>query len=197
MSDNANKQHRIEIIDQIKGILIILVIIGHVSLEKIENSILRETIYFFHMPLFFAITGFFIKETIKDMPISKILKKYKDSILIPYFIAFIFYSIFFKYSITYPYYHLWYIPAMLLFILYLRALLKIKEEKKIIYITLLTFFIIATIFFESYSQWQLSDNYIYRKLGDKRFYYYFIYFYLGYLFSRIDIKNISKRQSYY
>lgn len=76
------KQKRIEYIDGIKAFAIILVIIGHCYWK---NSILglTQVIYSFHMPLFFIISGFFVKS-----------RRFKESIcysfhayLIPYLYA--------------------------------------------------------------------------------------------------------------
>ncbi|MGL5354984.1 MAG: acyltransferase family protein [Cetobacterium sp.] len=48
---------RIEYIDTLKGILIVLVVIGHTGI----NPSIQKWIYSFHMPLFFIISGFFYK----------------------------------------------------------------------------------------------------------------------------------------
>lgn len=53
------KYKRIEYIDIAKGIGIILMVLGH-SLN--QDSKLRTFIYLFHMPLFFLISGYFIKK---------------------------------------------------------------------------------------------------------------------------------------
>lgn len=74
--------NRIEYIDFAKAVGIILVIVGHCSWK---NSIpyLTETIYSFHMPLFFILSGFFIK----PMKISDSLQKYSKAYLLPYAIT--------------------------------------------------------------------------------------------------------------
>ncbi|MWQ00011.1 acyltransferase family protein [Glaesserella parasuis] len=48
--------------DATKGFLIILVILGHVILGSLNENTLRYIIYFFHMPLFLAVTGYFISQ---------------------------------------------------------------------------------------------------------------------------------------
>lgn len=40
-------------VDAVKGILIFLVVIGHVLLGTLDENIIRYTIYSFHMPAFF------------------------------------------------------------------------------------------------------------------------------------------------
>jgi fucose 4-O-acetylase-like acetyltransferase len=58
-------------IDTLKGFLIILVVIGHIpfsyfSLQTITPiTIFSSWLYFFHMPLFLAISTLFIKANIK------------------------------------------------------------------------------------------------------------------------------------
>lgn len=49
---------RIDYIDTLKGILIILVVFGHTEI----NTNIQKWIYSFHMPLFIIISGFFYKE---------------------------------------------------------------------------------------------------------------------------------------
>jgi acyltransferase len=52
---NSVASHRIEYIDSLKGIGILLVLLGHVSGIP---ATLHDVIYSFHMPLFFIISGF-------------------------------------------------------------------------------------------------------------------------------------------
>lgn len=53
---------RDESIDIAKGIGIILMIVGHCSFCFVDYPWVIRGIYSFHMPLFFIISGFFIKE---------------------------------------------------------------------------------------------------------------------------------------
>lgn len=53
MSQIANK--RSDVIDIVKGILIILVVCGHY-----ENNIVHDIIFLFHMPLFFVVSGYLL-----------------------------------------------------------------------------------------------------------------------------------------
>ncbi|ALP91164.1 acyltransferase family protein [Clostridium butyricum] len=69
---------RIDFIDIMKGIGIILVICGHIS----QLNTLNTWIYSFHMPLFFFISGITFSMSKKENFIRKKVKK----ILIPYFI---------------------------------------------------------------------------------------------------------------
>jgi len=49
---------RLRNIDLFKGTLILLVILGHMIPEAIDDSLWRTIIYSFHMPLFIGISGF-------------------------------------------------------------------------------------------------------------------------------------------
>lgn len=179
--------------DQVKGILIILVIIGHVVLGDMQKTPIRFVIYFFHMPLFLGITGYFIRSSLLDLSIKDILKKYQHRLIVPFLLAYVFYNIMAGYQkpilVTlksmlspYPYYHLWYVPAVLLFIFYLKFFHYLYKKQLIFIIYFLSaLFLLATIYFETYLQWNLSSNAIYYWLGDKKFYYFFSYFAFGYL----------------
>ena len=87
----------IESIDVLKGITIILVVIGHavqgvvssqhltLNTEYSSIFILKQIIYGFHMPLFFIIAGLFInswvKKSFKEAILQKIIR-----LVVPYFI---------------------------------------------------------------------------------------------------------------
>ena len=46
-------------IDFLKGVIIILVIIGHILPGSLDVNILRYVIYSFHIPLFFGLNGIY------------------------------------------------------------------------------------------------------------------------------------------
>lgn len=69
-------ERRIEQFDLLKGIGIILVVIGHCSISKYFHSI----IYSFHMPLFFIVSGFFYYK----QKTSSLLFKTIRHLLLPY-----------------------------------------------------------------------------------------------------------------
>tara|TARA_R110002012_G_scaffold144631_1_gene302839 strand:+ start:1110 stop:2072 length:963 start_codon:yes stop_codon:yes gene_type:complete len=182
---------RNEAFDAIKGLLIVFVVLGHVLLGSISESMGREIIYFFHMPLFLAVTGYFVKVRLIKKTFLDITRKYTHRMLIPFLLAFVLFTIvssFLESSLNfetvigkflYPYYHLWYIPAVMLFIFYVKIL---ESTPKIASILVLVIFSLLTIYFEGHGQYA-SDSTLYKLLGDKRFYYFFIYFYTGYYFS--------------
>ncbi|WP_369414051.1 acyltransferase family protein [Desertivirga xinjiangensis] len=71
-------------IDLLKGLLIILVIVGHVLQGKLSESIWRYFIYAFHMPLFISIGGFLLNfQKLKELSLSNLLWKYVERIIIP------------------------------------------------------------------------------------------------------------------
>jgi polysaccharide biosynthesis protein PslL len=72
---------RIEYLDIAKGIGILLVVLGHNDFEVISPFIQR-TIYSFHMPLFFFLSGYFINASI---PFLDFFRKRFNALMKPYF----------------------------------------------------------------------------------------------------------------
>jgi len=170
--------------DATKGFLIILVIMGHVLLGSISENLGREVIYFFHMPIFLAITGYFTKRTLINKSIAEILLKYKYRMILPFIYAFAFYTTLalirihisegleikhFTYRILYPFYHLWYVPAVIIFAFYTKSLERIGCKTSALIVSC---FFFLTIIFEGLEP-NISDSIWYESLGDKRFYYFF------------------------
>lgn len=139
-------------IDYFKGILCILVFLGHLVIEKIESNLVRYFIYSFHMPLFIGISGYLFNFNSLNNNPKVFIKKLFIRILIPYILANVIYCTlinidflikfdfkeftieFFK-SIIFSYYHLWYIQGYIsyIFISYLLLkLLKFDIEKLIV-----------------------------------------------------------------
>lgn len=80
------KTKRIELYDIAKGILISMVVVGHIiTMSYPVSAIIKTFIYTFHVPAFFIITGMLTKATLVDeykfIPFVK--KKFK-SLLLPY-----------------------------------------------------------------------------------------------------------------
>lgn len=76
---------RIEWIDICKGLAIILVIIGHSSLETGMAFNLKSIIYSFHMPLFFILSGYlFYNIKDKNKKMSDFITEKIKSLVIPY-----------------------------------------------------------------------------------------------------------------
>ncbi len=99
---------KIHNVDLIKGIGIILVMIGHSGMFLFikENTLLNTVIYSFHMPLFFIVAGFFMKDKVN-------IKKSVKRLLVPFLIASIFWVFiasilvqlptYFRSQVLYPY----------------------------------------------------------------------------------------------
>lgn len=71
---------RIESFDILKGIGIVLMIIGHLLMG--QGTRLFDFIYSFHMPLFFIVAGYFYKQ--EHLPI--LFKKNRDQLVFPYLV---------------------------------------------------------------------------------------------------------------
>lgn len=127
-------------IDNIKFILIFLVVFGHLIERYIDtNTTLMGVymfIYIFHMPLFIFISGFLSKNVNKSKTI------YLKSLLIPYIVLnIIWYTLAYLYTgettlpLLYPGWTLWFLLSLFFWRISLKHLIKIK------YILPLSFFL--------------------------------------------------------
>lgn len=66
-------------IDALKGILIVLVVLGHSG-----NDVIHNVVFLFHMPCFFMISGYFITETGKK--IHQDIVNTFSKLLVPHFV---------------------------------------------------------------------------------------------------------------
>jgi acyltransferase len=176
-------------IDYLKGILIILVVAGHIILGTLENSFLRHMIYSFHMPLFIAISGFlFNLELHKVISFLGILRKYFLRIILPWVEAiflFLFFSVlsnhekisFYKIvdSIIHPYFHLWFIPAFIFWIVCVWGLLKLNFSiKQIIFVS----FFISLLSFSIKLTQRFSDQFYFLENIQYTLRPYFLFFFV-------------------
>lgn len=161
MSMNSNST-RVEWVDKIKGIAILLVILGHISDTK---GCLQNWIYSFHMPLFFCVSGclYYINER-QNMSISvfEYIKKKLARLIYPYFtyaLVGIVYQLLrfrcdeikdaiFKTITLQGYSTLWFLPTLFFAELFFHICMRI--HKKGIILFLLIFFLGS--FFCSYSE---------------------------------------------
>lgn len=116
---------RLRNIDGLKGVLILLVIIGHVLQGKIPEHFGRYWIYSFHMPVFIALSGFlFDGNKMLGLSVFGLFNKYFRRAILPWLIAMVVYAIYlggfggwnmgwlgWTHYILQPYYHLWFVPA--------------------------------------------------------------------------------------
>ena len=100
MSDIGLPNKRDYQIDAIKGFAIILVVVGHITafsnnLENLQNNMVFQLIYSFHMPLFFFVSGYLVFGRFGPTTAEWIIKKFRQ-LIIPYilFTIFFFYFLF-------------------------------------------------------------------------------------------------------
>ena len=75
-------------IDFIKGILVILVILGHVIPGVLQETFSRYFIYSFHMPLFIAVSGYLVPtQKLNYQSRIDILHKYWYRLIVPWICA--------------------------------------------------------------------------------------------------------------
>lgn len=118
---------RLRNIDLFKGVLILLVMAGHILQGSLETSLPRTIIYSFHMPLFVGISGFlFNLQKAGGMNFMDLLNRYRFRVIIPWAVAVIGYFILLGLlrpgfpgirelimAFVYPWYHLWFIPSFM------------------------------------------------------------------------------------
>lgn len=125
-------QNRDYLIDNLKVILILLVVFGHVIEHYLESSELLRSIYFFiylfHMPLFVLISGYLSKN------VDKCRKGIINSLLIPYIVFSILWYIIvsiwsgkFIFSLFNPGWTLWYLISLFIWRLCIKQLVKIPN----------------------------------------------------------------------
>lgn len=180
---------RNESIDALKGLLIIFVIIGHILLGTLDENVLRYIIYSFHMPVFMFISGYLLNyEKISSLTGKGLVIKYWKRMLLPWCLALIVYSLCcsgmnltlysFASRFLHPYYHLWYVPTLFVFIVIIWLLSYIKEQ-----MTVFVFLIVIGVIFNNLL---ISINAI--KIN------YLVFFVLGVVTQQAKIKvaNLSR-----
>lgn len=115
-------------VDAVKGILIFLVVIGHVLLGTLDENIIRYTIYSFHMPAFFFVSGYLLDmERLAGQGYWSVLSKYWKRMLAEWSVAWLVYTAYvlrhgnFDWmdvvqNLYAPFYHLWFVPALFVLI---------------------------------------------------------------------------------
>jgi len=125
--------------DYIKGILVIMVFLGHIIPGDVRGNLSRYVIYSFHMPMFIGISGFLLDvEKLLSTAFFDNLKKYWIRPVRPWVIAIICFlctrcfigetkfslGILLK-EFIFPYYHLWYIFAFISWLMIISILWKV------------------------------------------------------------------------
>lgn len=190
--------------DNLKAILIFFVIAGHIIQGPLEDSTSRSIIYFFHMPLFLAISGYFTSEKFLTQSVTTFFIQCKDRLIVPYIFALTIYTLYLQpdfyienelniWHLTkfyiYPFYHLWYIPALIIFYIYSRYVIGTHHKRRLLALCISACIAALMMTYED------SINKIpwTKYFGDKRFYYYFYFFYLGHIISlkKIQVRNFN------
>ena len=189
MEKELLKEDRLNYFDNLRGILIILVIIGHIggdntSFSSDGNIFLQSIecfIYYFHMPLMFFISGLFSKNT------AKCREKAFFDLFIPYIVFQIIYGFIIfalNHNLSYllnPFYPapaLWYLLALFVFRFILHDVIRIRLNFAIVF--LMAFF---SIFFIGLSH-DFAMNRIFAN---------FIFFLVGYYINPKQILALKNR----
>lgn len=145
-------------IDSLRGWLIVLVMLGHLVLGSVHDNTIRYSIYAFHMPVFIGLSGYLINaESLRKSSFIETMTRYWWRALFPFAFAFALFSgvllfhafdegrvtvsLLLSYLHT-PYYHLWFIPTLVLWVLAFSAVLKLRAP---LVVTMLFFLFAALI----------------------------------------------------
>lgn len=178
-------------------------ILGHVLQGKIEEVIWKTIIYSFHMPLFIGISGFlFNVDRVVGINLIALIKKYLFWVVIPWTIAIIFY---FSLSVIQndnlnvlteliksfisPFYHLWFIPGFLRWIVLTWFFKKIKTKDSHLLVIGLLISVVSIVlksYPEVYQDLNVLNSGIGLLLHTFRPYFYF-FFVLGLVFKRLEL----------
>lgn len=129
-------------VDLLRGWLILLVIVGHIVLGSVHEQFVRYAIYAFHMPLFIGLTGYLLNpDKLANSSLFSVGVRYWWRVGLPFLIAFSFFTgilflhaqqemrfnsdMVLGYLVT-PYYHLWFVPTLILWVLGFWLLLKLR-----------------------------------------------------------------------
>lgn len=192
---------RNETIDVLKGILVIFVMIGHALLGSLDENGLRYLIYSFHMPLFIFISGYLINPTkLYQSKPKEVLFKYWHRMGKEWLIALLVYSAYLclikGFSIKFllrclliPYYHLWYVPVLLIMIalaILIEYLAKSKER------CMLCYLVLSLFLFGLYS-YSVTNPILLTEVIEHYRLQYFMFFYLGILCRDIKISERNNK----
>nr|WP_321236043.1 acyltransferase family protein [uncultured Psychroserpens sp.] len=195
---------RLRNIDLFKGLLIALVILGHILQGKVNDSIWKTIIYSFHMPLFIAISGFLfnINRFIKVKYLG-LLKKYQFRLILPWTLAVIIYFLLSVFKnenfnilellkcFTTPVYHLWFIPGLLSWMILTLCLkrFKISNTSLLIIASIISIISFFLVYYpETYQGLGVISTFIASILYTFRPYFYF-FFVLGLVYKNLDLNK--------
>ena len=178
MTNKNENVLRIDFVDQLKGLAILLVVMGHIYIYKItDKPLITGIIYTFHMPLFMILAGYVSTKPIENSIHSKIsfIKKKFRNLMVPYLSFSIIYGLILAgpHSIIMMQYKA---PFWFLLILFILHLVKLIINK----------YIDNNLIFIGYIALSIGVLYILAILfptisSISRLWYYLIWFYIGYI----------------
>lgn len=191
-------------VDILRGWLIVLVIIGHIVLGSVHDNVIRYSIYAFHMPLFIGLSGYLLNpNSLNGSTFWSLITRYWHRVLLPFIVALVFFTgvllfhahqegrysteLLLSFLVT-PYYHLWFIPTLVIWVIAYWLALKIKFPITII---LIVCFVVTAIWAGTNKELPVA---IAAMLLGKKVVYFFLFFILGaYLRAGVDgrIKKIK------
>jgi acyltransferase len=193
------KEERNKGIDTLKGVLIVLMIIGHILHGKVSDNFIRFIIYSFHMPLFIGMGGYLMAQsrTIMLSPNGFFLRLLKRPIW-PWLIAMLAYSVLPNLNrvesfdelvvlvvkcFVFPYHHLWFIPAYLGWIIGTLVLRKLFNNNSFLLVTslLISFFFFPVDHHLVFLQWVPFGESILHYIGRTFHLQFFFFFVLGFV----------------
>ncbi len=189
-------------IDLLRGWLILLVIVGHIVLGSIHDNEIRYAIYAFHMPLFIGISGYLINvDKLRQAPLVGVLRNYWWRVLLPFAFAFAFFTgvlylhawqegrlneaMIIKSFVT-PYYHLWFVPTLVMWVIGYWCALKLRIPIKIMSLS----FIIIVLFWACVPRRELPT--IIAALLSKKVIYYYGFFLFGVLLKTGALNSVLR-----
>ncbi|SEJ59522.1 acyltransferase family protein [Demequina mangrovi] len=113
--------------DQVKALLLVLVVFGHVYMVPVESDLLRYLIYSFHMPAFMFLSGYLVNEaSLRRRSLGGLLQHYWWRMLLAWLVVSILNRVLRTPDASWrprdvidalflqPAFHLWYVPALML-----------------------------------------------------------------------------------
>lgn len=204
MQSDDNMPERIPAVDYTKGLLIILVVVGHYAPGTLENSVTRYVIYSFHMPLFLVVSGYLLNTArLRERRLRGLWKTYAPRVLLPWTIAYVVFNILsfstelpehgwdWWLAVLYPWYHLWFVPAFLGMVLLTWAVVRRWISPVALWVLLAvstTFTLLFPLAFDGF----LGNKGLWLYVGDKRIWYYLCFFVLGTCLSGVRISDAAK-----
>lgn len=128
-------------VDLLKGLLLTLVIVGHFPTLSASKLPWKYTLYAVHMPLFLAVSGYLLRrEKLRATSLLALLQHYWWRMVLPWSLVAAgmvvarkphllqsLPSLALLREFTKPYYHLWYVPTLLLMIIALWLLERVRS----------------------------------------------------------------------